>query len=453
MENSNRRKLARPDIFTFIHAADIHLDSPLKGLEQYDGAPVQEIRRAPRNGLVNLVDLAIQQRVNFVLIAGDLYDGDWKDFNTPLFFVLQASRLREAGIPLFLIAGNHDARNRMTRSMQLPDNVVFFSSSAPQSVQLSQLDVAIHGQSFATAAVPEDLSAGYPAAVKGCFNIGMLHSSADGRAGHDTYAPCSVEGLQLKGYDYWALGHIHQREILSLDPFISFSGNIQGRHIRETGPKGCWLVTVADDQTVAAQFQALDVMRWEIAAVNISSVNDGDQLLELVHQELQRLHIQSNGLPLAVRVELHGQTRLHRELEAYRDHYINQVRGVAIDAGRGELWIEKIKFLTIDSSFQQAFRPADESAMGELTELFAQLRREPNRLLEIGVDLDSLLKKLPPELRPGIDAGNDQHAWLTAVLNQAESWLLNRMQNPTAVVPIPSPKRSVSPRGSKKSSP
>ncbi len=398
---------------------------------------------------MNLVDLAIQQCVNFVLIAGDLYDGDWKDFNTPLFFVRQASRLREAGIPLFLIAGNHDASNRMTRSMQLPDNVVFFSSSAPQSVRLSDFDVAIHGQSFATAAVLEDLSASYPVAVKGCFNIGMLHTSADGRAGHDTYAPCSVEGLKLKGYDYWALGHIHQREILSLDPFISFSGNIQGRHIRETGPKGCWLVTVADDRTVAAQFQALDVMRWEIATVNISSADDGDQLLDLASQELQRLHRQSNGLPLAVRVEFHGQTRLHRELEARRDHFINQVRGVAIDAGQGEMWIEKVKFLTNEPPAQQTRRLLDESAFGELSDLFCQLGREPDRLLEIGVDLDGLLKKLPLELQAGIRAGNDPHDWRATVLQQAEALLLNRLHSPPAAKAIQQPQRPASLRGSK----
>ena len=106
----------------FLHAADIHLDSPLLNLERYEGAPIHEIRNATRRALENLVDLAIQQQVALVLIAGDLYDGDWPDHNTGLFFVGQMRRLREAGIALYMIAGNHDAANKMTRSLRLPDN-------------------------------------------------------------------------------------------------------------------------------------------------------------------------------------------------------------------------------------------------------------------------------------------------------------------------------------------
>ena len=224
-------------MFKFIHAADIHLDSPLRGLEQYEGAPVQEIRDAARRALANLVDLAIEQKVAFVLIAGDIYDGDWRDYNTGLYFVDQIRRLREANIRLYLISGNHDAANRMTRTLRMPENVTFFSADAPETALIPELDVAIHGQSFATAAVYEDLSEGYPAAKSGCINIGMLHTCASGREGHDRYAPCSIEGLKAKGYDYWALGHVHIREILSEKPLIAFSGNMQGRHVRETGAK------------------------------------------------------------------------------------------------------------------------------------------------------------------------------------------------------------------------
>ena len=248
-------------MFKFIHAADIHLDSPLRGLEQYEGAPVQEIRDAARRALANLVDLAIDQEVAFVLIAGDLYDGDWRDYNTGLYFVDQVRRLREANIPLYLISGNHDAANRMTRTLRMPDNVTFFSADAPETALIPELDVAIHGQSFATAAVYEDLSEGYPVAKSGYFNVGVLHTCASGREGHDRYAPCSLEGLKAKGYDYWALGHIHIREILSEQPIIAFSGNIQGRHIKETGAKGCLLVTVNDDQSMQADFRALDCKR------------------------------------------------------------------------------------------------------------------------------------------------------------------------------------------------
>jgi DNA repair exonuclease SbcCD nuclease subunit len=193
----------------FLHAADIHLDSPLRGLQRYEGAPVEEIRQASRRALENLVQLALDQSVAFVLIAGDLYDGDWKDHRTGLYFVSQMVRLREAGIPVIAIAGNHDAANKMTRTLPLPENVHLLDHKKPETFLLEQPGVAIHGQSFATPSVLEDLSAAYPPAVGGMLNIGLLHTCATGREGHQPYAPCTIPGLISKHYDYWALGHAH----------------------------------------------------------------------------------------------------------------------------------------------------------------------------------------------------------------------------------------------------
>lgn len=250
-------------MFRFLHAADIHLDSPLRGLHRYEGAPQDEIRQASRRALANLVQLALDESVAFVLIAGDLYDGDWKDHRTGLYFVSQMVRLREAGIPVFVIAGNHDAMNRMTRSLPLPENVRMLDHKKAETVKLEKLGVAVHGQSFAAQAVLEDLSAGYPPAVGGMFNIGVLHTCATGRDGHDNYAPCTVEGLISKRYDYWALGHVHARETLHREPDIVFPGNIQGRHIRESGAKGCMLVEVNARQKLEATMRPLDVFRWQ----------------------------------------------------------------------------------------------------------------------------------------------------------------------------------------------
>ena len=163
-------------MFRFLHAADIHLDSPLRGLHRYEGAPQEEIRHAARRALANLVDLALKESAAFVLIAGDLYDGNWKDHRTGLFFVSQMVRLRAAGISVFLIAGNHDAANRMTRSLPLPENVRMFDHRKAETVKIESLGVAIHGQSFAAQAIMEDLSAAYPPAIGGLLNIGLLHT-------------------------------------------------------------------------------------------------------------------------------------------------------------------------------------------------------------------------------------------------------------------------------------
>ncbi|HEV3007227.1 MAG TPA: DNA repair exonuclease, partial [Pirellulales bacterium] len=175
-------------MFKFIHAADIHLDSPLKGLEQYEGAPIDEIREATRRALANLVRLAIAEDVAFVLIAGDVYDGNWRDFKTGLYFAGEMSRLREAQIPVYLISGNHDAANRMTRSLELPANVTRLPSRKPATVRLDEIGVSIHGQGFASPAVLDNLAAAYPPATPGHFNIGLLHTSAGGSQLHEPYA-------------------------------------------------------------------------------------------------------------------------------------------------------------------------------------------------------------------------------------------------------------------------
>ena len=169
---------------------------------------------ATRRALENLIQLALTEKVAFAIIAGDLYDGDWRDYNTGLYFVSQMQRLSDAGIVVFIAAGNHDAASKISKSLRLPDGVHMFPSERPDTFVIREMDVAVHGQSFPTPAVKKDLSAGYPEPVDGCFNIGILHTCATGRENHEPYAPCTLEGLKSKGYDYWALGHVHQFEVL-----------------------------------------------------------------------------------------------------------------------------------------------------------------------------------------------------------------------------------------------
>ncbi len=257
----------------FIHAADAHIDSPLKGLEAHDGAPVDVLRGATRRAFENLIQLAIDENIDFMILAGDLYDGDWKDYSTGLFFRRQMARLFEKGIPVYLIAGNHDAASVISRKLSLPENVHVFSTRTTESREVAGHPVVIHGRGFPHRAVPENLVPDFPAAVPDRFNIGMLHTSLTGRPGHDTYAPCSETDLRQKGYGYWALGHIHQPEVISRDPWIVFSGNCQGRDVRESGPHGCRLVTVDDSLEVArVDWRDLDVVRWRVLEIDLSGV-------------------------------------------------------------------------------------------------------------------------------------------------------------------------------------
>ncbi|MAT15190.1 MAG: exonuclease [Planctomyces sp.] len=411
-------------MFKFIHAADIHLDSPLKGLERYEGAPVAEIRNAARRALENLVRLAIDEEVKFVLISGDLYDGDWRDFQTGFFFIKQASRLREAGIPLFLIAGNHDAANKMTRSLRLPENVHLFPATTSDTVVIDELEVALHGQSFQQAAVTEDLSKQYPAARSGYLNIGLLHTSCTGREGHEPYAPCTIEGLTAKGYDYWALGHVHTREVLCESPYIVFPGNIQGRHARETGAKGCYLVTVDASRSLTLDFRPLDVLRWEVAAVDVSSTEGTADVLDLFGDSFEKLMREAGDLALAVRVELTGQTDLHQKLHSERNQLIREIQARGIDAGGGNLWIEKVKLRT-SLPARSTTLVVPEGAVGEIRKLFESVRGGNDKLLEYGFDFEDVFRKLPEELKQLCSP--DDPEWLESVVTDAESLLMGKL--------------------------
>ncbi|QTA80883.1 Metallophosphoesterase family protein [Desulfonema limicola] len=413
-------------MFTFIHAADIHLDSPLRNLSQYEGAPVDALRGATRRAMENLVELAVSRKVDFVLISGDLYDGDWKDYNTGLYFVSQMSRLREADIQVCIITGNHDAASRMTRTIRVPDNVFVFPSSSAGTFKFDKIGAAVHGQSFSGPAVKKNLALAYPDIIEGYYNIGMLHTCATGREGHAPYAPCRVEELVLKGYDYWALGHVHQKEVLYENPFIVFPGNIQGRHIKETGAKGCMIVEadIMGGNTVV-EFNALDVLRWEKAGVDISDIGDSYQVVENLCMELESLLEENQGVPLAVRVELYGRSAAHENFAARPMHWINQIRSAALDTGGGQIWIEKVNLGTGLPGKNTALPGGP---VGEIMSYIDEFKSDKEMLACLGESLNPLIRKLPREMKEfsGIFQNKDPE-WIAGVLDSIYPVLLDRL--------------------------
>ncbi len=387
----------------FIHAADIHLDSALRGLERYEGAPVEEIRSATRRAFENLVQLAIDEQVGFVLLAGDLYDGDWRDYNTGLYFVGQMQRLHAASIPVFIVAGNHDAASQITKSLRLPDNVTLFSTRKPQSIILEDSGIAIHGQGFSTRAVTEDLSLGYPQGDAQLFNIGLLHTSLDGKPGHEPYAPCTVEGLRSKGYQYWALGHVHKREVISVDPWIVFPGNIQGRHIRESGPRGCTLVSVDNGAVSRVEHIDLDVMRWARCEVDVSACDSLDDLYETVRLRLQQNLDEADGRPVAVRIVLHGNTSLHSQLHAGMENLKQELRALCNGFGGAGMWLEKLSLKSAPAAGGDDIVNNDE-ALGGLLGIIRNLEVDGAAAASLLEEVAALGSKLPAELRSGDDS-------------------------------------------------
>jgi exonuclease SbcD len=423
-------------LMKFLHAADIHLDSPLCGLDRYECSPVEKIRGATRRALDNLVQHAIQERVDFLLIAGDLYDGDWPDYNTGLFFSRQMGRLREAGIPVFLIRGNHDAESRLTRELRLPENVRVFPTQEASTHLLEDLGVAIHGRSFATAAVTENLAASFPQALPGFLNIGLLHTSATGFAGHENYAPCSIADLEAKRYDYWALGHVHVRTELKRDePWIVFPGNLQGRHARETGPKGASLVTVEDGRITRIEHCPLDVVRWTQLEIDVTGSESVEEVLALTQRAFEQETDRAGDRLVAARAFLRGASQAHAAIAAKPEQFLNQLRAVANDLGG--IWLEKARIETSPAPPIRPIRsttspepPSGPSAEAEDAPAphLAGLQfhwDNPEELTRFAAELEPLKKKLPPELLA--ELGLEDPTRLRELLADAEKLLLPRL--------------------------
>lgn len=414
-------------MFKFIHAADLHLDSPLVGLARYPGAPADQLHAATRDALAALVDLAIKEGVAFVLIAGDLYDGDWRDYNTGLFFSHQMSLLRKAGIRVYITAGNHDAASQMTKTLRLPENVVIFPTKNPGTELLDDLGVAVHGQGYQTSAVTADLAAGYPSALPHLFNIGMLHSSVTGRPGHEPYAPCTLEGLLSKGYQYWALGHVHQREVLSEDPWVVFPGNLQGRHIRETGPKGCTVVTVAEGQVDTVEHVELDVLRWVLCPVDATDAETAPEIVDRTGLALETELAVNRDRILAVRLHISGSCRAHEDLSRQPEHWVNEIRMAANDIGSGLVWLEKIKLETAGVANIEDLL-AGGGAIGSLLRGLQDLTLNEEQLAEIAKEFESLYLKLPHELRSGYEKlALDRPEYYRQTLDELKKYLLARL--------------------------
>ncbi|HEY9867637.1 MAG TPA: DNA repair exonuclease, partial [Candidatus Obscuribacterales bacterium] len=344
-----------------------------------------------------------------------------------LFFTHQMAVLRESGTRVVIIAGNHDADNKMSRSLRWPDNVKVLASREPESYRMDDIGVVVHGQSFATATVTEDLSQSYPLPLPGMFNIGLLHTCLTGREGHEPYAPCTLAALSAKGYDYWALGHVHTREVLCEQPPVVFPGNLQGRHIRETGPKGCMLVSVDGRGSASLQFEALDVLRWALCKVDATDVTSPESLLDRFASEGLKTVKESQGRPVAMRVEFVGATPLHEKIKNDVTRWTSQVRAAAIECGGGQIWVEKVKFGTAAPA-RRSVPEEIQGPLAELSGLVRELRDDPASLAELSGQLADLRSKLPVELKDRRDGlALDDVQYLAGVLEEAESLLVGRL--------------------------
>ena len=387
------------DHFTFLHAADIHLDSPLLSLVLPEPSQAERVRRACRDAFENLVNMAIDRKVAFVVLAGDLYDRDAPNMQVAVFLRNQLARLERHDIRVIIVKGNHDADNRITSGLALPANTHVFSDHKPETVTYEHLPVrvAIHGQSFKPGPVTDNLAIGYPTPIPNSFNIGVLHTSLAGNVDHDPYAPCKLEDLATRGYDYWALGHIHKSAVLCQDPWVVYPGNLQGRHAKETGPKGCVLVTVEDGRVQGVEAIDLAVVRWHAAEINLASALTETDLIERLRKGLAGATQDAEGRPTAVRVRLYGATELFDLIEGRSQRLLQTTLEIAGEIAGDDLWIEKI---TNDTTPVKTAAVVSDDTTTDLYPLLDELSANPETIAAaLESELAALRTKLPEDLK------------------------------------------------------
>lgn len=378
--------------FRFVHTADLHLDSPLRSLALREAGLAELIGNASRTVLSRIVDLCLSEAVQALVIAGDLYDGAQTSMKTARFLAQEMERLAAAGIPVFVIRGNHDALSKITRELVLPETVKVFTGRAEVvETEWNGHAVAVHGISFSNPQAPDSLLDRFRPPVAGAFNIGLLHTSLGGAPGHDPYAPCTLADLQRTGFDYWALGHIHQRTAYPGSPTVVMPGNPQGRDIGEAGAKSVTLVTVDDAGTVALEARELAVARFERLPVPCGGLTDWSELVEALKQALKAAPRDFAAEHLIVRPMLEGASPL--AWQARRDADLLLAEAQSLAERQGALWIDKLE-VALDRGAEA--RPG--GAVGELAGLIDDSAPAPDDPA-VQAELDLLLKHLPKELR------------------------------------------------------
>lgn len=392
--------------FRFVHTADIHLDSPLRSLSLRDAELAGLIGDATRQAFVAIVDLCIEEQVDALLIAGDLYDGDQTSMKTARFLAAQLERLHQAGIATFVIRGNHDALSKITHELVLPPSVKVFAGRA-EAVEFDKggLGIAVHGLSFAKPQAPESLLPKYRPAVADAINIGIMHTSLAGAPGHDAYAPCNVLDLHASGFDYWALGHIHQRTDHKGARSVIMPGMPQGRDINEAGEKTVSLVTVGDDRSIRIEERPTSIAEFRRIAVRLDGTEEWRDAISAIEAALRRERETTRSPHLVGRLHVSGMTplawRLRRDADLLLEEAMHRAGQV------GHTWIEKIE-LAAEPPAETGRAVAD-----PVVELGELMRREviarPRFRDDIRQVVKDLLDDLPAESRRF--AGQDEAAF------------------------------------------
>ncbi|MGG1519685.1 DNA repair exonuclease [Paenibacillus oryzisoli] len=413
----------------FLHAADLHLDSPFKGMSALPERIRERVRESTFDTLGELVRLAIRERVDFVLIAGDVYDVADRSLRAQIRFQQAVEQLSSEGIPTYLIHGNHDPQDGRAAQLDWPADVHFFACDRVETVQVIKEDrgiiAEVHGISYGTAAVTDNLAQRFAKGSEPVYQIGLLHTNVDGDANHDNYAPCTKQDLLRAGMDYWALGHVHTRQIIQAQgPVIVYPGNLQGRSIREQGPRGAYVVDVHEDGRADLSFQALDAVRWYEETLDTTAITTEQGLKDALGDLLDRVRGTADGRAAIVRVVLAGRSALHRLLRQGQgralQELVDELREEEAEQSRF-VWIESVVDRTA-SELDLAALAGENSFLGDLLRYADGLQQDEAALQAFADEALAALQGLPQSVRGSVNA-EQLREWLRAAQQLAADLL------------------------------
>ena len=373
--------------FSFIHAADLHIDSPFRGISATETAPKslgEALYASTFAAFDALVETTLEQEADFLLIAGDVYDGRDRSLRAQLKLRDGLAQLSDEGVSTFVVHGNHDPLDSHVSAIEWPEKTHFFGRKLETLEARDRRDspvALISGISYRSKEESRNLARQFSGQETALFQIGLLHSNVDSDGEHENYAPCSLADLRDAGMDYWALGHVHTRRTPSESPWAVYPGNIQGRSIREQGPRGCYHVRVDEEGSVSLEFIALDVVRWTDVIASIDGVGTIDSLERSLVASIDAVgdEAEDRGVVCSVRIE--GRGSLHSELwrEGASEQVLERVRERL--AGRDPfVWVQRLQ-LDTHPEIDISERMTRQDLLGEVLSLAQQYEKEPESLV------------------------------------------------------------------------
>lgn len=374
--------------WSFVHAADLHIDSPFRGVtaDSASSAVADALHSSTLRAFDALVETTLEREADFLLIAGDVYDGQDRSLRAQLRFRDGLSRLDSAGIESFTVHGNHDPLDSHVTALDWPERAHFFGRklrNLPALGRDGQAVAMVSGISFPRKEESRNLASMFTKQKTDLFQIGLLHCNIGGDTGHANYAPCTLDDLRAAGMDYWALGHVHTRSVLSEAPWVIYPGNIQGRSIREQGARGCYHVRVDEHGQVTTEFVPLDVVRWSALQVSIDGIETMDALERAVTETVKKATSVADGRAVVGRISIAGRGSLHGELR--RDGAAGQLLERVRERFSGEdpfVWVQRI---SIDSRpvVDLAERMGRKDLLAEVLTTGKQSREAPDGLASL----------------------------------------------------------------------